>query len=346
MSDRSSTEQGWRSLRLNEVADRLDLGADLVDRMAFLPRSDGPQMLLPDTARAEQLMVSLTVKPEDRASTLAARPDAADEPTLWWLLNESFRVLLTQMGHRRPGNPGWAVLPDATGAMGRHLFVWAFLAAAPYVMDYHAAIGLTEEESWSTLGALGAELASSRELTGRPGLDSTWGLPMIFTGVSFRLGRLAFDRQPRQPPGAKHSFLRAGESGLNTHVPADPAPLTPEACDASFRRALELSEQLPEPVVGFGCHSWLMDTQLTRYLSEKSNIMRFQRRFSHFSDRERADWAPIEHVFHRRFDGPSVPEAFLDELPRDTSLQRGVVDHLRSGGHWYNQTGWIRAEAS
>lgn len=87
-----------------------------------------------------------------------------------------------------------------------------------------------------------------------------------------------------------------------------------------------------------------MDQQLADYLPESSNIIRFQRRFTWFTDRERADWAPIEHLFRRRFDGPDVPPAMLDELPQDTTLQRAIVTHLRNGGHWFNQTGFFRIE--
>ncbi|GAA2759409.1 hypothetical protein GCM10009872_47690 [Actinopolymorpha rutila] len=70
-------------------------------------------------------------------------------------------------------------------------------------------------------------------------------------------------------------------------------------------------------------------------------FLRFQRRFQTFTDREQADWAPLEHLFHRRYEGNDVPAELLDELPRATTLQRAVVAHLRGGDHWYNQTGWI-----
>jgi hypothetical protein len=33
--------------------------------------------------------------------------------------------------------------------------------------------------------------------------------------------------------------------------------------------------------------------------------------------------------------------ALLDVLPRETTLQRAIVTHLRANGHWYNRTGWL-----
>ncbi|WP_157997004.1 acyltransferase domain-containing protein [Kribbella rubisoli] len=305
----------------------------------------GPEVVLPSDEGVGRLCGRLGIERVDRDSLLDARPDAVRQPELWWVLSCSYRLLLAQMGQRRRGNPAWAALPDETGSVGRHLFVWAFLAVVPHVRDYHATIGLSDDESWDSLLALGEELALSRRLTGRAGLDATWGLPMVFTGVGFRLGRLAFEREPRRTDGDANDFLRAGESALNTHVPASGEPLSEAACDASFGRAAEVVEQFAEKVVGFACHSWLMDTQLAEYLPASSNIMRFQRRFSRFGERVEADWAPLEHVFHRRYDGPRVPASLLDELPQRTTLERAIVSHLRRDGHWYNQTGWIRIVA-
>ncbi|GAA1604323.1 MULTISPECIES: acyltransferase domain-containing protein [Kribbella] len=289
------------------------------------------EVVLPPDDGVEQLCSRLRIDRADRESTLAARPDPGEHPELWRVLERSYQVLLAQLGRRVPGNPAWAPLPAATGAVGRHLFVWVFLAVVPHVRDYHATIGLTDRESWDSLGALGEELELSRRLTGRAGLDATWGLPLVFSGTSFRLGRLAFERQP---PGDDNAW--------NTHVPGDRTPLTSAACDASFARAMELAEQCGGHVDGFVCHSWLMDDQLQRYLPTTSNIIRFQQRFTRFTDRVKADWAPIEHVFHRRFDGDDVPPSLLDELPQRTTLERAVVTHLRYGGHWYNRTGWMR----
>ncbi len=84
-----------------------------------------------------------------------------------------------------------------------------------------------------------------------------------------------------------------------------------------------------------------MDGQLATYMPETSNIIQFQRRFKRFTDDELADWAPLENLFHRRYDGPHAPSTLLDELALETTLQRAIVKHLRAGGHWYNRTGWF-----
>lgn len=326
----------WGRYMAHDLQRRLQLPAELFTRLADVR---GAAVELPSDESADTLLEQLGVEPADRAATLAARPDPSEHPELWWLLEHSHDLLLQNMGTPPAQHRGWPALPDETGPVGRHLYVWTYLTVAPHVRTYHSAIGLTTKESAATLAALGAELTSSRRLTGRHGLDPSWGLPLVFTGVSLRLGRLAFDRTQPRP---NHPFLAPAESGLGTHIPSGGGPLTASACDRSFARAIDVSRHLPDNVVAFGCHSWLMDSQLADYLPTESNIIRFQRRFKEFVDRERADWAPIEHVFERRFDGPVVPADLLAGLPQETTLQRAIVTHLRRGGHWYNQTGWFR----
>jgi hypothetical protein len=319
----------------------LDLPAETMSWLQGIERPSGScGPVLPDDADAEQLLERLGVDPTDRAETLAARPDPDAHPDLWWVLDRAYHEILATMG--APVGAGLAALPATTGPVGRHLYVWLFLAVLPDVRRYHTEVGVPDDVSWDSLAALGDEMTSSRLLSGISGLDSTWGLPLVFRGASYRLGRLAFDRQRPQPDPSDHPLLHPGQSGLNTHVPAGRRRLDPAACDDSFARAREFfPNRFPEQVVAFGCHSWLMDDQLARYLPETSNIIRFQRRFEVFTDREPADWAPLGHLFHRRYEGSRVPDALLDELPQETTLQRAIVTHLRAGGHWYNRTGWF-----
>ncbi len=338
------TSDHWRSLTAAQVADRTGWSAAQIDRLTTGVRPADVDVALPTDDEVRELGPRLAFAAPDLDSTLAARPDPERHPELWWLLAGTYRRQLDRLGRPLPGHVGWPEPPERTGPVGRHLLVWVCLALVPRIRELHAALGLSEEESWDSLAGLGDEVASGRDFTGRPGLDATWGMPLLFGGVSYRLGRLAFDRQPAHPDAIDHGVLRPGESGLNTHVPSGDGPLTDAACDASFARAAALADSFPEPVTGFGCHSWLMDPQLADYLPESSNIMRFQRRFTWFTDRERADWAPIHHLFRRRFEGPGVPPALLDEVPQDTTLQRAIITHLRRGGHWNNQTGWFRIE--
>jgi hypothetical protein len=330
-----------------EVQRQLDLPAKT---MAWLEHIERPTAdcapVLPDDAEAARLLERLGVQPADRAATLAARPDLEAHPALWWVLDRAYHDLLANMGAAAPTSSylGWPGLPATAGALGRHLYVWVFLATLPHVRRYHAERGVPDQISWANLAALGSAMASARLESGMGGLDAQWSLPLIFRGAQYRLGRLAFDRRQPQPASSDHPLLQPGQSDLNTHIPSD-GSLHPAACDQAFAQARAFFfRHFPERPVAFTCHSWLLDDQLTAYLPETSNIIQFQRRFRLLPQGEpeiRSDWAIMLFVFHRRYDGLNVPTTLLDELPQQTTLQRAIVAHLRAGGHWHSRTGWF-----
>lgn len=198
-------------------------------------------------------------------------------------------------------------------------------------------MGLSEDESWDSLSVLGKELRAGGTATG---LGPTWMLPLVFSGVSFRLGRLAFDQ--RAPAADAHPVLMPGEGSWNIHVPSDGGPITPMLCTASMGRAVGLSRRLSQPADVFCCHSWLMESQLLEHLSADSNIVQFQSRFDRFTDSRIADADPIHYVFGQELAEVGDHAAFLDQLPQETSLQRAIVAVLRSGNHWHTRTGWSR----
>ena len=75
---------------------------------------------------------------------------------------------------------------------------------------------------------------------------------------------------------------------------------------------------------------------MREYLPEDSNIIAFQRRFElePYEEPEGLD-CDVE-VLRFVFRTLTTP---LDQLPRDTVLQRAIVDHLKAGRHWYWRRG-------
>jgi hypothetical protein len=191
--------------------------------------------------------------------------------------------------------------------------VQAFLERIPRARALHAARGLTEEESWATLQDLPRHAHLDRLLHGMPGLRKDWWVELAYSGRLFQLGRLQYE--PR-------------DGFLSLHVPEEGGPLSPKAVDASLERAREVFPEHAEARIT----SWLLDPQLGEYLSPASNILRFQRRFQVVGDTGVEDARVIEFVFH-------TLAADLDRLPRETTLQRAVVDHLSRGGHWLSVVG-------
>jgi hypothetical protein len=193
--------------------------------------------------------------------------------------------------------------------------VQAFLARIPEARRLHAARGLTDEETWETLQDLPRHARLDRLLHGTPGLRKEWWVELAFSGRLVQLGRLQFE--PR-------------DGYLAIHIPEEGGPLTPAAVDASLARAGELFPDYAEA----RCSSWLLDPQLVTLLPAGSNIVSFQRRFEPIADEGVEDARVLEFVFH-------TLDPDLERLPRDTTLQRAVVDHLRGGGHLHCLTGTL-----
>jgi GNAT domain-containint protein/N-acyltransferase family protein len=192
--------------------------------------------------------------------------------------------------------------------------VQAFLARIPEARRLHAERGLTDEESWETLRELPRHAYLDRLLHGTPGLRKGWWVELAFSGRLFQLGRLQFE--PR-------------EGFLAVHIPEEGGPLTPAAVDASLERARELFPEYAEA----RCFSWLLDPQLATLLPAGSNVVAFQRRFEPIAD-EGVEPRVLEFVFHEL-------DPDLERLPRDTTLQRAIVDHLRGGGHLHRVVGTL-----
>lgn len=130
--------------------------------------------------------------------------------------------------------------------------------------------------------------------------------------------------------------LRRGTPVIAVHIPDD-GPLRVDECRESLFTARQFfRDHFPEhKAAAFICTSWLLDNQLTGLLSRDSNIVKFL-----------TSWylLPLDYCtdvsVRRRVFGVG-PEAALDTLPRDTSLQRGVINHFASGGHFYGTGGFI-----
>jgi hypothetical protein len=279
--------------------------------------------VLPEDVELAEWLPRLGVDPADAADLLAARPG----PERLTALTRARDELVAGIGtvgdeldwRERPGEGNW-------------LHAWALLSAVPAIRRYHEELGVPDEVSWYSLADFGLQLARYRRMYGRPGLAAANWLTLHFRGMLYRLGRLQFQRA---------NVPEAGGPVLSVHITAD-GPLTPSSCDESFARAARFfAHHHPDDAYRRAyCHSWLMDGQLTRYLSPDTNIVRFQRRFVV------PDGAPVQSadldVLKFVFDRPATPlrPGALDALPQRTSLQRALVAHLRSGGHWWTRVGW------
>ncbi|MEU3982770.1 acyltransferase domain-containing protein [Streptomyces sp. NPDC026672] len=299
--------------------------------------------MLPDADDLPEPLLDLAVPHEDVNDLVALRRVLTADPGAARLLAECVEDLVRDMGE--PGRT--SDLPErceeAPAALGDHFPVYVFLAALPHTRAYHETRGIPAEISRRTLADLGRNMAVHRRRLGRGGIHAVDWLTRHFRGELYHLGRLQFERAPLGERTASALAARAGLDAvpgapcLNIHIPDFHGPLTPGACDRSVAWAREFfPRHFPEERNTVAvCHSWLLDRQLARHLPADSNIVRFQERFHvAWEDTEPADDMPVRFVF-------GDPGAAVGELPRRTSVERAVGDHLRAGGHWYMGHGWF-----
>lgn len=293
------------------------------------------EVRLPGPAETGELLARLNLPAADRADLADARPDPRATPELWWLLERCVTLLRERQGTVGPLTP-WPDLPDELGPVGRYLYVWVFLTAAADAREFHRSHDISDDHSWAALGALATQLDNRRALHGQGGLRTQNWVTHHYRGAIFVLGRLHFERTMITfDPGPAGGAPRIGAPALGVHIPE--GRLTPDSCDDALDRATRFfAAHFPDVPYRYAtCSSWVLDPQLKEYLAPDSNIIRFQERFTLTPDTG-PDSNPtvVEFIFKR-------PIADLDQLPRDTSLARGIADHIRSGRAWHFRTGWF-----
>ena len=287
---------------------------------------------LPERSDVPAIFGRLAISERDRQEILAAWPSAETDPGTGRSLQRAYETLVADLG-------GFARLDLGARAaestqLDRYFFVYVYLAALADVRHFHAQRGIPDDISWATLADLGRNLERDRDLFGYGGLRTSDWLTLHFRGSIYELGRLQFNRMTIRAAYVADAF-REGEPAIGIHIP-DGARLTPEACDDSFAGARPFfARHFPETPIRPGiCTSWLLDPQLSDYLAPDSNILRFQRRFTLVGEGFDGDADILRFVFHRIAPG-------IDDLPQRTTLERAIVEHLRSGKHWRSRTGWL-----
>ncbi|MEV7318614.1 acyltransferase domain-containing protein [Streptomyces sp. NPDC093970] len=329
--------------------------------------------MLPDTDDLPELLLDLAVPHEDVNEVVALRRTVTADPGVRRLLADCADEITgatTAPATGTPGTPGTAapgtaapartagpagldeLAAAAPAALGGYFLVHAFLAALPHARAHHRARGIPDDVSRHTLADLGRTMTLHRRRHGTGGLSAVQASWLVrhFRGELYQLGRLQYERARLGERTARAVIATGtdspglspapGQPCLNLHIPDYRGPLSPAACDRSLALARDFFPRyFPEEEYAVAtCHSWLLDPQLRRYLRADSNIVRFQDRFRPgHEDTEPVDATAVQFVF-------GTPDLPVPDLPRRTSVERAVGDHLRAGGHWYLGHGWFRWE--
>jgi hypothetical protein len=117
--------------------------------------------------------------------------------------------------------------------------------------------------------------------------------------------------------------LRPNDWTIDLHIPPG-GGMTPEACFESFQTAFDFfNTRFPEKKSSaIVCASWIFNTQFETYLPD-SNMVRFMRELYLFPVQSSGNDGMF-FVFYRDFKN-------LSEAPRETRLQKAMLDILESG---------------
>ena len=269
---------------------------------------------------------------DDRADALVAAAAVSERPVEIDAVQgmaERLALGIGRIGDPWDGSLPWPWRSEGTdSAYGAGVLeMLALVACTDQVRAYHTSRGVSAADSWRALSDLGQQVRVHRITYGSFGIHTHDWLRVVWSGALYWLGRLQFNVQ-RDPI--------VGDWVYSTHIPRT-GPLTPAEVDASFDWARRFfGEHFADyPVEAFHCGSWLLDPVLAAALPATSNMAQFQRRWSLEGEGADADDDAIFFTFSRR------PPVNRDALPRDTTLQRVILDRLAAGGHWQSWHGRI-----
>jgi hypothetical protein len=270
-----------------------------------------------------ELLLLLGIAEEDRDDCLALLRDPGDRVAV----NEVLDALARSFGT-------FDEVPMHEPTHDELIWLKAFLLFTPTVVEWHRARGIPEVVTRDTLADVGRHVAISRRVTGEFSLQTWRWLTHHFTARIFALGRLqyALERSKVACPGV----FAEGDWVLALHIP-ESGSLTPDVVDGSLGEASRFfAEHFPDkPVTVATCHSWLLDPYLIERMPEHTNVGAFIRRFTPLGLATDAPAEALYFVFRTR------DLARVGELPRDTSLQRAVLERVDRGETWQLAWGYL-----
>ncbi len=243
--------------------------------------------------------------------------------------------------------PIWDDLDEA-GSNGRLFYFYLFVVCYHDACEFLRRGGCPPDVLDSTMTVLPRHVQVHERKRGTVGIDPGWWLLPVLRGELVQVGSLQFHRvnlgvgslspapwYSKEESSVLGEGFRRGDPSVGIHIPYR-AALGSRELDSTFTRAREvLGSMWPiEQRRLATCQSWLLDQQLSDFLDPESHILQFQRRFTVLDRWYDNDEETVEFIFER-------PGVSLNELPRDTTLQRGILDLLERGGHWHAQPGWL-----
>lgn len=225
-------------------------------------------------------------------------------------------------------------LASVSLAYGVHPYAALFLlycCMARHLKERYEASGIPLEIWKDSMKDSRCKLMECWNMFGIWGSFVTFWIPRFFEMTCFGLGRLEFEVIPSPITCSK---VIKGEPVINVHIPSR-GPLYEHEVDEAFAKAKDFfNTQVPKGIIV--CHSWLLNPDYPLFLSDKSRILSFMKRFRIEVVQEEPEFSDCWRLFNVDYDGH--PE----KLPRNTTFQCAYADWLMAGHVAKSSYGWLK----
>jgi len=293
----------------------------------------------------EETLAFLGVTTEDRLEVRDHWSEFQASPDWMHRLASVLAMQNEQRGNPDAPSPIWDDMNVTTNGRLFYFYVVALDTAA--ALENFRRHNVPEHIITDSLSALRRHAAINRRVRGEAGVNAGWWLLLTLRGDLLHIGSLqyqlvhigrgTFSPEPWYSAEEAASLGRGfqyDDESFGLHMP-DGTDLSPQSIDRSLDEAREVLGALwpAQHRRLVTTQTWMLDDRLPSYLDASSNIVQFQRRFElvpHFHD---DDFNVREFVFRDT-------ETPLEQLAASSSVQRAVLEVLRTGGHWRDRAGW------
>ena len=195
------------------------------------------------------------------------------------------------------------------------------------------ALGVPNEIIKSTLLDVKYKLCECQRVFGVDGLMEASWFKAILEGRCFGIGRLQFEIDKFRLDG--YSGVNKGDNVLSIHIPSFGGALTETECKHSYEGAVSFFSKFFPNVfndkIPFVSWTWLLYPKNSEFMSESSNILRFQKDFDII---ETNVYKTNDSIAWRIFGVPEILD--VNALPEDTKLRKSAKEYILNG----NKFGW------
>ena len=198
----------------------------------------------------------------------------------------------------------------------------------PFLLEKYREKDVSEEIFINSMKDLKYKLDEAYKVYGVFGVEPIAWYERFLDMRRFALGRLQFNVAEFEEDDTtiKGYPVKKGDFVLACHIPSA-GPLIPKMCIESFNTAYEFfKDKVSGGILPVTCSSWLLYPPYKSVFGENSNTGEFIKNFEIVKAWQTEKFEDAWRVFGMHFNGN------VDNLPTETSMQKGFVEYIKQGG--------------